>query len=434
MSQGVNLTTIDDLLDNIFADVKMEDLVPNETSPAWEDVSKAPAENMNKKGGFYLVQLGSTNSAQDSQFAASEFTDYPLPTNSRYARLQVVPIVTRATVQVTDHAELNDKAKYKEMPAKNLDTVVNDIDGEMRYLDRKRSRQIWGNRSNEIATVGSINTATRVVTCDDASNLFGVRHVEEGLRLEYRDANGVLRHDVGGLPYTRVTEVNSSLVTYKYSADTPAPAGVTAADKIYGYGDYNNGWAGVGYHSATTGSWQGISDRSTHNRTRGISIDADGADVSASLLRRMISARRNRIDQSSAKRSGLKFYASAQWDAYEASGFAQQGYADGGADLKRGFKKLFFSDVPFVYDAFVPYDSIFLGDLSKLHKFEMQNFQPIKDGYSYLRRLESADGKRLSPKKQIIFQGVGNLGTNDPAGLGVWLTGLNTADISLGYE
>jgi hypothetical protein len=434
MSQGVNTTTIDTLLDNIFADVKMEDLVPNETSVAWDDVSKAPPENMNQKGGFYLIQLGSTNSAQDSQFTASEFSDFPLPSNSRYARLTVVPIVTRATVQVTDHAELQDKAKYKEMPAKNIDTVVRDIEGEMRYLDRKRSRQIWGNRTNQIATVGSINTATRVVTCDTADNLFGVRHVEEGLRLEYRDTNGVLRQDAGSLPYTRVTEVNRTLATFKYDANTLAPAGVATGDIIYGWGDYNNAWAGIDYHTGTTGQWQGLSDRSTHDRTRGIRIDADGADVSASLLRRMISARRNRIDQNATKRNGMKFYASAQWDAYEASGFAQQGYADGGTDLKRGFRKLFFADIAFEYDPFVPYDSIFLGDLSKLHKFEMQNFQPIKDGYSYLRRLEAADGQRMSPKKQIIFQGVGNIGTNDAAGLGVWLTGLNTADISLGYE
>jgi hypothetical protein len=433
--QGVTTSSIDTLLDNIFADVKMIDLVPNENSPVWDDLSEAPAENMNQKGGFYLVKLGATNSAQDSQFSDSEFTDFPLPTNSEYLRLQVLPIVTRATVQVTDHAELQDKAKYKEMPAKDVDTVLNDINGELRFVDLKRSRQIWGDRTNVIGTVGSIVTGTRTVTNDMSTNLFGSRFFEKGMRVEFRDTSFVLRQDVAGLPYVKTDVVNKTLGTWKYAAATPAPVGVAAGDLIYGWGDYNNAWAGIDYHTKTTGAWQGMADRSIHDRTRGIRIPAGGAGVSASLLRRAISARRNRLDQGK-KRPGLKFYASAQYDMYEASGFPQQGYADGGADLKRGFRKLFFGEIEFVYDRFVPYDAIFLGDLSKLHKFGMQNFQPIKDPGtgSYLRRLPGGDGQRWSPKKQIIFQGVGNTGTNDPAGLGVWITGLAVSDVSIGYE
>lgn len=433
--QGVNTTSIDTLLDNMFAGVEMEDLVPNETSPVWDEISEAPPENMNQKGGFYLVKLGSTNSAQDSQFLDSEYTDFPLPTSSEYLRLQVLPIVTRATVQITDHAELQDKSKYKEVPAKNVDTLVNDIDGEFRFVDLKRSRQVWGDRTNVLGTIGSINTTTRVITLDNASNLFGARNFEKGMRNEVRDTSFGLRQDVAGLPYIRLEAVNKTAATIKYQSSTPAPVGTTTGDLLYGYGDYNNAWAGIDYHTKTTGAWQGVSDRTVHDRLRGIRIAAGGAALSASFLRRMISARRNRLDQGK-RRPGLKFYCSAQYDMYEASGFAQQGYADGGADLKRGFRKLFFGEIEFVYDRFVPYDSIFLGDLKKLHKFGMQNFQPIRDRDSgtYLRRLPSGDGQRWSPKKQVIFQGVGNTGTNDPAGLGVWGTGLSVADVSLGYE
>jgi hypothetical protein len=434
MGQGVDTNVIDTLLDNIFSNKERPDLIPNAEDSCWMEVSKGNPGNMNQKGAFYLEQLGANNSSVDSQFAASEFEDFPMAGNSRYVRLNVPPLVRRATVQITDHAEIQDKSNLKETPVSNLEFLGNDIQGEMRFTAIKDARQLWGNRSNEIARVSAVNTGTRTITFLATANLFGARFLEEGMRTEFRDPSGVLRQTVGQEPYVRLESVNRSTVTAVYQPSTPIPGTVIANDIVYGKGDYNNGMAGIDYHTALTGAWQGLADRSLHDRTRGIRINAAGQSVHAALLRQAVSAQRNRIDQGTGMRAKSKFYASAQIDAYEATGFAQQGYADGGADLKRGFRKLFFGDIPFEYDRFIPYDSIFLGNLSKIDLFEMQKFGPVKDGGTYLRRLPSADGMGWSPKKQVIFQGIKNLGCQDPAGLGVWITGLSVADVSLGYE
>jgi hypothetical protein len=427
---GVTDTTITPMLDEVFAKVPMEKLFPNYSEIWKKKLKPAASHNINARGGFYLIQTGSSNSLETSDFTEAAGGDFPLAGESSYLKLNVSMKTDRSTIEWNGNVDAQNEAQQKQNPAKAVDYVGNELEGIMRFYAITRSRQIWQDGSNEVARISGVNTGTRTLTCNNAGNLFGVQLLEEGMLVEFRDASGNLRYD-GMSRFVKIESTDRANKTFRYSAETPLPNGVTNADRVYPKGSYNNGWAGIDFFLGTSGTFEGMSDRTSHYRTTGVRIPAGGKSVSAGLLRRMLSSQKYRRD---GEESDGEFYASAQYDAYEATGFATQSFGQSGDTLKRGFRKMFFDSKPFNEDIYVPRDVLAFVDFKKIHKFELLKFGPRKFRGDYVMPVPSANGQTWSDKFQILLQGFGNLGTNHPAAVGVWCSGLSTSGLALGND
>lgn len=422
-------------LDELFANNSVAELLPqDELLASWRMVSSGSAKNINARGAFYMLQTRQPNNIRQKSFGTSPGAQFPEPTKSAYMTMNLSAIVDEATLQWDGNVEDQNKAKLKQMPAKDLDYVERELEGIYAAYARDKARQLWQDGTNELARVSAINTSTRVVTCNNAGNLFNVQLIEEGDLLEIRDASGTLKAYVQVQYVYRPSKQFTIDANYIHD-DTDATAalaglGIANNDRIYPKGGYNNGWKGIPYQTATTGAFQSLSDRTIHDHLTGVSIDAGGASISASYMRRLRSARRNRRY---GKKSKGKFFASAQIDGYEATGLATQKYGQTTTlDLGYEDEELKFSGKGFQWDYYVPKTQVFEVDMAAIDRFELREFKPIKMDGSYIHLAPGDD--RHYDKRNIYIKGVGNLGCEVPAAVGGVLTNLSTAGLTLGDD
>lgn len=426
-------------LDELFAKNRVAKLLPQDELLAhWREVSEGSAHNINARGAFYMLQSRQPNNIRQKAFGTSPGAQFPEPTKSKYLTMNLAAIVDEATLQWDGNVDVQNEAQLKQKPAKELDYIEREMEGMYAAYARDKARQLWQARDNELARASAINTGTRVVTCNNAGNLFNVQLIEEGDILEARDAGGTL------LGYVQVDSVYRPTKTFVIAADyIKDAAGVTTTlgagggqlnivnnTRFYPKGGFNNGWAGIPYLIATSGAFQSISDRTVHDHLTGVSIDAAGRAISAALLRRLRSARRSRRY---GKKSKGKFYASAQLDGYESTGWATQKYGQT-TSFDMGYKdeELKFDGKGFEWDYYIPKTQVFEVDLSAVDRFELRDFKPLRGENGYKYRAPGDD--RHYDKENIYFKGIGNLGCEVPAAVGGVLTNLSTAGLALGDD
>ncbi len=425
-------------LDELYAKNKVADLLPPDSLlKNWRKVNRGTKLNINARGAFYMLQTRGPNHIRQKAFSnANAGQQFPEPTNAKYITMNLTAIVDEATLQWDGNVDVQNKAELKQKPAKSLDYVGKLIEDMYKAYGRDKARQLWQNRTNELARVSAINTGTGVVTCNNAGNLFGVQLLEEGDLLEIRDASAVLKG------YVRVASIYRPTLTFVVDTDAStildlngAPAalaalGIANNDRIYPKNGYNNGWPGVPYFIGTSGAFQSLADRTINDRLTGVSIDAGGAALSAALMRRLRSARRSRNYGDTSK--GM-FYASTQIDAYEATGFATQGYGQT-KTLDRGYEdhELMFDGKAFHYDYYIPKNEVYEVDLSEIDIFELREFTPLRGEHGYKYRAPGVD--RHYDKENIYFKGIGTMGAESPAAVGGVLTNLSTAGLGIGND
>jgi hypothetical protein len=316
-------------LDELFANNSVAQLLPqDELLKHWRMVSSGSAKNINARGAFYMLQSRQPNNIRQKAFGTSPGAQFPEPTKSKYLTMNLAAVVDEATLQWDGNVDDQNSAELKQKPAKSLDYVETELEGIYASYARAHARQLWSDGTNELARVSAINAGTFTVTCNNAGNLFNVQLLEEGMLIEIRDSTGAT---VRG--YFQIASVYRPTKTFiidsNYVHDnTDAAAalaglGIVNGDRIYPKNGYTQGWKGVDYLIATSGAFQSLADRTIHDHLTGVSIDASARALSAALMRRLRSARRNR--RYGIKSKG-KFYASSQIDAYEATAFATQKY------------------------------------------------------------------------------------------------------------
>lgn len=431
-SQGTTDSVITVTLDQVFAKNTVESLIPT-YSETYKKLKKADKKKINALGGFYLVQTGAANSLVSQDFAAAAGGDFPQPTEAEYLQLTVPPITDRSTIQWNTNVEAqNEDATLKQKAAKSLDWIANDLESIYRFYGISKSRQVWQDRTNEVARVSAVNAGAKEITCLNAGNLFGVQLIEQGMRVEIFDAGGTQRGDAVTKVFT-VDRVYQKTGKFTTKESLTAGMGIADGDIIYPAGSRNQGWAGTKYLSGTTGQFEGLNDRTIHPELSGVELPMSNRALSAAVFRRLIAAQRFRRR---GKESNGKFYASSQIEAYELTryGLIVVDSKDKGYDPGVDQKKLSFNGRMICEDLYVPRDELHFADMDKLDKFELKEFKPEKWGGTYERPVPAANGQGWSTKKQIVLEGFGNLGTDQPAALDCFATGLNTAGLSLGNE
>lgn len=422
-------------LDELFAKNKVADLVPT-YSDTYKRIKNADAKKINARGAFYLLQTRRPNNIRSQAFnGTNNGQQFPEANKSKWTTMNVTAIEDTATIQWDGNVEAQDEAMLKQKPAKDVDYVENEMAGIYEAYGRDKSRQIWQDRSNEVGRVSAINTGTRVVTCNNAGNLFNAQLIEEGDILEVRDNVGTLKG------YIQVDSVyrpaKQFTIAANYIQDTTeatvalAALGIANNDRLYPKGGYNNGYAGIPTMIATSGSFQSLADRTIHDYLTGVSIDASGRAASFALLMRLDAAARFRRHGRKAKG---KFYASAQMYAIMATGLATQ--RDGQiAKLDMGYEdeEIMYRGMSFNFDLYVPRNEIHNTDLDCVDKFELREFKPVKTRQgTYIH--QAPGDKRHYDRQNIYFKSIGNLGAEVPIDVGGVLTNLSTAGISLGDD
>jgi hypothetical protein len=423
-------------LDELFANNTVAQLLPqDELLKCWRRISEASAKNINARGAFYMLQTQQPAHIRQKSFGTSPGAQFPEPTNSKYTTMNLSAIVDESTLQWDGNVDDQNQAALKQKPAKSLDYVERELEGAYAHYARQHARQLWGDASNELARVSAINTGTRTVTCNNAGNLFNVQLLEQGMLIEIRDSTGAT---IRG--YFRIESIYRPTKTFIIDANyihdgtdtTAALAGLGVAnnDRIYPKFGYNNAWKGVDYMIATSGAFQSLADRTIHDHLTGVSIDGSARAISAALMRRLRSARRNRRY---GKKSKGKFYASTQIDGYEATAFATQKYGQT-TSLDMGYTEdeLKFDGKSFEWDYYIAKTKVYETDLSAIDRFELREFKPLKKNGSYIHLAPGVD--RHYDKENIYLKGVGQLGCEVPAAVGGVLTNLSTAGLALGDD
>lgn len=427
-------------LDELFANNTIGQLLPqDELLATWRMISEGSAKNINARGAFYMLQSQQPSNIRQKAFSqATAGQQFPEPSKSKYLTMNVSAIVDEATVQWDGNVDVQNDASLKQKPAKDLDYVEREMEGLYASYARDKARQIWGDRSNELARASAINTGTGVVTCNNAGNQYNAQLLEQGDILEARDGAGTLLGYVLVASVYRPSKQFTIDLTYVHdTTDTQTVLGAAGGQlnivngtRFFPKGCYNNGWPGVPYLIAQTGAFQSLADRTIHDHLTGVSIDASGRAISAALMRRLRSARRNR--RYGIKSKG-KFFASAQIDGYESTGWATQKYGQT-TQLDMGYREdeLKFDGKAFQWDAYAPKSQVNETDMSAIDRFELRPFKPLRGENGYISRAPGVD--RHYDKENIYFKGVGTLGCEVPAAVGGVLTNLSTAGLSLGDD
>lgn len=431
---GLGSADITNTLDNLFANNSVADFTQKFVSPAWLEIENGPSKNINAKGPFYLYKSQAPNYIRSKAFGVNPGEQFPKPSKSKYALMNLVAIQDDATIEWDGDVDVqNNKPALKERPARDLDYVKSEMRDIYEAYARDKSRQLWQNRTNEIARVSAIANGTGTVTTNNAGNLFNAQLIEAGDFLEVRDAAGTLRG------YVQVDTVQRSAKTFTVLAGSYRDAaGVTAAgltalgvannDRLYPEGGFNNGWSGIPYLTGATGNFQGVTNRENNEMLSGESYDAGGGSLSYALIRRLMSNSRYR---NNGNKTRGKFYGSTQIDAFEATGIATQYYGQG-KKLDIGYEEddLMVLGKKFVYDEYVPRNELYFVDTKAIDKFELREFKPIRyrDGYDFQK---PGSGMHYDAS-QIHFKGIGNLGAEIPAAVGAVLTNLSTAGLAVG--
>jgi hypothetical protein len=423
-------------LDELYANNTVEQLLPmDELLKHWRQVSRGSAKNINARGAFYMLQTQQPAYIRQKSFGNTPGAQFPEATNSKYTTMNLSAIVDEATLQWDGNVEDQNDAALKQKPAKDLDYIERELEGAYEHYARQHARQLWGDRTNELARVSAINTGTFTVTCNNAGNLFNVQLLEQGMLIEIRDSTGAT---VRG--YFRIQSVYRPTKTFIIdstyvhdSTDTTAALaglGIVNNDRIYPKSGKDQGWPGVDYLIATSGAFQSLADRTIHDHLTGVSIDASARAISAALMRRLRSARRNRRY---GKKSAGKFYASSQIDGYEGTAFATQKYGQT-TQLDMGYNEdeLKFDGKSFEWDYYIAKNKVYEADLSAIDRFELREYKPIKMGGSYIHLAPGVD--RHYDKKNVYLKGVGTIGCPVPAAVGGVLTNLSTAGLALGDD
>lgn len=423
-------------LDELFANNSVAELLPDdELLGRWRQVSEGSAKQINARGAYYMLQTRQPNNIRSKSFGTNPGAQFPEPTKSAYTTMNLSAVVDEATLQWDGNVNDQNQANLKQKPAKDLDYVERELAGIYEAYARDKARQLWGDRTNELARVSAINTGTRVVTCNNAGNLFNAQQIEEGDIVEIRDSTGAtLRGYVQVASVYRPTK--TFIIDANYILDNTgavaalAALGIVNNDRIYPKDGFNNGYAGAQYLLATSGAFQSLADRTIHDHLTAVQIDGSGRAISAALLRRLRSGRRQRRY---GKKSKGKFYASSQLDGYEATGWATQKYGQT-TSLDMGYKdeELKFDGKGFEWDYYIPKTMVFEMDLAAIDRFELREFKPLRGENGYKYRAPGVD--RHYDKENMYIKGIGQLGCAIPAAVGGILTNLSTSGLTLGDD
>lgn len=423
---------ITNTLDKMWANENVTKFFPGLTA-CWKKLKNAPAKLINSVGGHYLSQSEIPWNQVAQTFANSESGTFGDAGKIKFLVMSVTAITHRAAVKWSGHIDVQNRPAQKEAPAKKFDYVMELIKGQIRAQGLRCSRELWGDQTAEIGRVSAFSTPT--VTCANSGNLFGTYNIHQGMDVMFWDGSAYRTANDG---YGKVATVDKDARTFTMNSGSvdgvtyTLPTGITNNDKIFpSLGTTSGkdaGLAGIDYLMGASGGFQGLSAREDNYRTKGIQIAMSGANISASALRKMTSKQYFRLD---GEESGGVFYASAQRDGYEQTGIALQGYGQSGDTMKRGYRKLFFDEKPFEKDPFVPRDAVALVDMDLIDLFEMEKFHPLKDESGYI--LPVPDTATYKDQSMIRFRGHMNLGTAEPARLGVWADGFSTSGLELGY-
>lgn len=418
-------------LDELYAKDAFSNFTP-EASKTAKKLRSADPKLINERGGLYLslteIPMNFVSDDFGSGLAGAEFGDAG---RTSYLKQTVTALKRMSSVKWQDEVEQQSKGALRQKPVKSVNEKMQLIKRHLDAYAVSWSREMWGDKTNEVARISAINTGTKTVTCANAGNLFGVFNIHVGQQLAVY--NGATKRTTTST-YVTVASVNPSNRTFVYS-DT-APGSTANGDILYpaqGSADsYNKGLAGINYMLAASSAYQGVSDRTTNSQLIGTRFAASGAVLSAAWLRKMLSEQDYRMI-GGGECNGT-FYASAQYDAYEATELGKQSFAQTGDTLKKGYRKLFFDNAPFEKEKYVPRDAVVYCDLDKIDRFQLSPYAPVPNGNGgYEHQVPAASTATYQDNRMVLFRGYEQLGCEHPAGLGVWADGFSTSGLSLGY-
>lgn len=424
-------------LDELYVNGSFSEFTPEVTDAA-KEVRSASPKNINERGGFYLSLIEMPMNFASDDFGANAGADFGDAGKTSYLKQTVTALKRMSSVKWQDEVEVQSRPELMQKTGKSVNEKMQLIAHHLAAYAVSWSRELWGDRTNELARISSIDTTAKRVFCADAGNSFGVFNLRIGQQVMVYSSGATLR--TGGSGYLTVTSVRPSDRSWSYASTTTsptiqvAPTGIVGGDIIYPSQGVislkDKALAGVKYLLGASGAFQGVADRTVNQFLTGTYLNAGGQNISAAFLRRMKSEQKYKVW---GKKTKGTYYASSQIDGYEATELGKQSYAQDGNTLRKGYRKLYFDDSPFEEDMYIARDAVVYADLSQIDRFELRPYKPVRDESGYELPVPSNSGGTYQDNKMVRFRGYEQLGCEVPAMLGSYADNFSTAGLATGY-
>lgn len=191
------------------------------------------------------------------------------------------------------------------------------------------------------------NSTSQKLICSTGFGQWGSRYLQVSDVIDIYDSTLVTSRTSGaGLTITAITPATTSGAS-SYATITVASVNTTTGDIVVrGIAGPNYSYLGFGSIDATSTSFQGLS-KVTYPVLKSTVISP-----SASLLESHLSQLDSLVESASGEGVEEFLAGQAQWDAYEALGFAQKRFME--AKMDKGFTSLTFRGKPFVKEVDTP--------------------------------------------------------------------------------
>lgn len=378
-------------------------------------------EELNSRGASLVIEP--LNNVSE-RWGTAELQDYPTPGGNPLVKTTVPFTGVAATALFSHHvlAENNSATTITNF-------VTRALDNKAENLRNSQDFYLYGDASGERARVSSV--ASLVVTCNNSGNLYGVQMLEVGMEVEFRTSGGVLLSG-GGVTYSTITAVDYSAQTFTVDQIPNDP--IANTHRVYLRGSFGAAPRGFLYHVATSGAWQGLSDRTIYRGTTPTVVAAGGNVLSQGLLEKMHSARALKIGKRGSGKS--KLYVSSQWSAYVAIGFEMKTFPNTNA-FDAGFvdSQTDYAGVNFKFSKHCQRDMIHELDLKKMRVYRMQGIMMVKnDAGGVFHLINASSGQMHASGRAVYWEGYLNYGVKAPVDLGTRIEGLSTANLALGND
>lgn len=414
------------LLANVEAAVReyysggVEDVTFNVDDTLSEVEEGKDAEELNSRGASLVIRP--LNNVSE-RWGTTELQDYPTPGVSPLVKTTVPFTGVTASALFSNHLLAENQSATT---ITNL--VTGELDNKLENLRDSQDFYLFGDGSGERARVSSV--ASLVVTCNNSGNLYGVQMLEVGMEVEFRTSGGVLLSG-GGVTFSTITAVDYSAKTFTVDQIPNDP--IANTHRVYLRGSFGAAPRGFLYHVATSGAWQGLSDRTIYRGTTPTVITANGV-LSQGLLEKMHSARALKTGKRGSGKS--KLYVSSQWSAYVAIGFEMKSFVNT-QSFDAGFidSQTDYAGVGFKFSKHCQRDMLHELDTKKMRLYRMQKIMMVKnDAGGIFHLINAASGQLHASGKAVYWEGFFNFGVKDVVGLGTRIEALSTTSLALGDD
>jgi hypothetical protein len=274
----------------------------------------------------------------------------------------------------------------------NINVVRRNFTNAMDMTYKSQNRYAFGDGSGEQARIGggtvgaggtAVDTTTKRIYCNGATNLYGVRWLKKNQQLEARAADGTRRVG-GGIIKMTVTKVSRKQGDDYIEVDQ-LPTDIAAGDLLVNYDSYGTAPLGFDYHCGISGQWLGLNRGVTNPVLNGVRRSNGGEKLTGGALDQLIGDMTFKLGEEPRKDGREIIWAPTQQNSYKDEGYRLKqfvltvGQTARGSAIDMGFEECSHNGMKSRVDVDCQIDRVVIHTIGAVKKYALQRIQILQD-------------------------------------------------------